>query len=460
MTKTDFEASIMPVTIEQYQQKLTSISHQVIDYGKKLGATDVEVGGTYTKGFNVNVHMGSVETVEHDAGKELSITVFIGQKRGSATINDFSEAAIKNSVQAAYDFAHYAAEDKFLSLPEREELVQPNTQKDCDLYHQWHISPAQAIELALACEDKLLSLDKKRIRKTDGANVSSHSSCSVIANSLGLSAGYLSSSHEIACMPIASQGEEMERDYEYSFSRNPETLWDIDRIAKGAAKKAIERLGARTLKTFKAPVLFIDHSAVSLVGCLPRAASGSSIYKKSSFLVGKLHQAILPDHINIIESPYIKSAIGSSPFDAEGVLTREKSLVHQGTLATYLLSTYSANQLKTKTTGNCGGVHNLILSSAQAQSVESIIQSMKKGVIVTSLMGQGINLVTGDYSQGITGFYVENGEIQFPLDEMTIAGNLNHMFKNIIAVGNEVDVRSNIQTGALLVDGMTIAGGF
>lgn len=444
-------------SIEQHEIKIKDITQQAIEYAKKLGATDVEVNGGYSKGFNINVHMGSVETVEYDSGKDLSITVFIGKKRGSASTNDFSESAIKNSVQAAYDFAHYAAEDKFLSLPEKSELVTAQTQKSCELYHPWDISPAQAIELALACEDKLLSIDNK-ITKTDGASVSTHNSCNVIANSQGLCASYLASSHEIACMPIANQGEEMERDYDYSASRDPSLLWDINKIATSAAKKAIERLGARTLKTFKAPVLFVDYPAVSLIGCLPGAASGSSIYKKSSFLLNKLNQQILPSHINIIESPHIKKAAGSSPFDAEGVLTREKYLIQDGCLATYLYSTYSANQLNTKTTGNCGGVHNLIVSSTQSQSLESIIKSMSKGVIVTSLMGQGVNLVTGDYSRGISGFYVENGEIQFPIHEMTVAGNLNQMFESIIAVGNEVDIRGNIQTGALLIDGMTIAG--
>lgn len=446
------------VSIEQHLENIKNISCRAMEYAKKLGATDVEVDGGYTKGFSANVHMGSVETVEYDSGKELSITVFIGKKRGSASTSDFSEIAIKNSVQAAYDFAHYAAEDKFLSLPERHELVIAQNQIDCELYHPWDISPAQAIDLALACEDKLLSLNKK-ITKTDGASVSTHNSCCVVANSRGLCAGYMASSHEIACMPIASDGDEMERDHEYSFSRDPKLLWDINKIASGAAKKTIARLGARTMKTFKAPVLFVDYPAASLIGSLPSAAKGSSIYKKSSFLLNKLGQKILPDHINILESPHIKKAAGSSPFDAEGVLTREKHLIKEGCLATYLYSTYSANQLNAKTTGNCGGVHNLIVSSSQAQPVESIIKSMSKGVIVTSLMGQGVNLVTGDYSRGISGFYVENGEIQFPIDEMTVAGNLNQMFQNIIAIGNEVDTRGNIQTGALLVDGMTIAGG-
>ena len=442
--------------IVQQQELITKISQQALDYAKKLGATNAEVSGGYSKGFSVNVHMGSVDTVEYDSGKELAITVFINQKRGSASTNDFSDKAIKSSVQAAYDFAKYAADDKFLCLPDKDQLVVDP--RDCELYSPWDLTASEAIDLALDCEQKVLSADK-RISNTDGASVASHNSCAVIANSKDFCVSYQTSMHEISCMPIATQNNDMQRDYDYSVARDPNNLWSIDRIAKSAVEKTLKKLNAKAISTFKAPVLFVDYPAASLIGCLPAAASGSSIYKKSTFLLNKLGEKILPDHINIIESPFIKKAIGSSPFDGEGVYTREKSLIKNGCLNTYLMSSYSAKQLNLKTTGNAGGVHNLLVSSTQSQAIENIIKSIPKGVIVTSLMGQGVNLVTGDYSRGFSGFYIENGEIQFPIHEMTIAGNLNQMFKNIIAVSDQVDTRGNIQTGAILVDGMTIAGG-
>lgn len=440
----------------QHQEKLRDLTAMAIDYAKSLGADAVEVAGAYAEGFTIQAHQGEVDTVEYDKTRSFAITVMIGRKRGSASTNEASESAIQSAVQAAYQFARYAEEDPFLSLPEPSELAFDVSAKET--YYPWDISVKEAIEWAINCEVMARTLDK-RIKNTDGASVSSHQDCFVLANSLGFMNGYCSSSHQISCSPIASMGEQMERDDDYTVAVNPEDLWTIETVAGSAVKKALARLGSRSIASAKVPVLFVDSAATSLIRQFISAISGGRIYRKSSFLVDHLGKPVFTPSMNIVEAPYLVKGMGNSPFDDEGVGMREKFFIRDGVLENYLLSTYSANQLNMKTTGNAGGVSNLLVTHTMTKPLNDLIRHMNKGVIITETMGDGLNLVTGDFSRGFCGFWVEHGEIQFPLHEMTVAGNLRDVFQRMVGMSDDVDLRSSVRTGALLVEALTIAGG-
>lgn len=434
---------------------LADIATQAIDLAKKKGATDVEVDGHFGQGMSVNILNQQVDSLEYDRGKEFSITVYLGKKRGSATTNDFSLNSIKRAVDAAYDFATYAAEDPYSGLPDRNELAFNPT--PLEQYFPWDIDAPKAIELAMACEAHALSLNKSFI-KSDGAGLSSHQTYELIANSEGFMQAYASTSHSMHCSLIAEKNGEMQSDSEFTCAMDPADLWTTNYIAEEANKKAIARLGARQIPTQSLPVLFVNNAAASFWKYLIGAAMGGNIYRRSSFLLEQLNQIILPEHISLIEKPFLHKGVGSSPFDDEGVYTREKHLINQGRLNTYLMSTYSGRQLGLPTTGNAGGVHNMVVESAQTKPLADLIIGMHKGLIVTDTLGQGVNLVNGDYSKGMTGFYVENGKIQFPVEEITIAGNLKEMYQQIVGLGVEQDHRYNIRTGAVLIENMSIAG--
>lgn len=437
-------------------QALKQIAEQSIDLAKKKGATAVEVDGHIGQGMSVNILNQQVDSLEYDRGKELSITVYLGKKRGSATTNDFSLDSIKRAVNAAYDFAEYAEEDPYSGLPDRKELA--FSPQPLELYFPWeNLTASEAVEKMQACEAYALSLNASLV-KSDGAGLSSHQTYELIANSEGFMQGYASTSHSMHCALIAEKNGEMQRESEYTCSMDPADLWNIQYIAEEANRKALARLGARQVPTQNLPVLFVDNAAASFWKYLIGASMGGNIYRRSSFLLDQLNQIILSEHISLVEKPFLSKGVGSSPFDDDGVYTREKYLIEQGRLNTYLMSTYSGRQLNLPTTGNAGGVHNMVIESARTQPLVDLIAGMEKGLIVTDTLGQGVNLVNGDYSKGMTGFYVEQGKIQFPVEEITIAGNLKQMYASIVGLGAEQDHRYNIRTGAVLIENMAVAG--
>ncbi|MES2204086.1 MAG: metalloprotease PmbA [Pseudomonadota bacterium] len=443
------------MTTQLNTEFLKEIAEQAIDFAQRKGADAVEVDVHAGQGMSVNILNQQIDSLEYDRGKEFSITVYLGKKRGSATTNDFSLDSIKRAVNAAYDFATYAAEDPYSGLPDREQLAF-NPQK-LEQYYPWDITAEKAIELAMACEAHALSINKPLI-KSDGAGLSTHQTYELLANSEGFMQGYFSSSHSMHCALIAEKNGEMQSESEYTCAMDPTDLWTTDYIAEEANKKAIARLGARQIPTQNLPILFVNQAAASFWKYLIGAAMGGNIYRRSSFLLDQLNQIILPEHISLIEKPFLHKGVGSSPFDDEGVYTREKNLIHHGRLMTYLMSTYSGRQLGIPTTGNAGGVHNIVVESAQVKPLADLIGGMHKGLIVTDTLGQGVSLVNGDYSKGMTGFYVENGQIQFPVEEITIAGNLKDMYQQIVGIGVEQDHRYNIRTGAVLIENMAVAG--
>ncbi|MBP9726562.1 MAG: metalloprotease PmbA [Gammaproteobacteria bacterium] len=440
-----------PMNVESLKQ----IAEQALDLAKKSGADAVEVEGHLGQGMSVNILNQQVDSLEYDRGKEFTITVYLGKKRGSASTNDFSLPSIKRAVAAARDFATYAAEDPYSGLPDRHELA--FSPPKLDLYFPWDITAPQAIELATACEARAISSNKSLV-KSDGAGLGSHQNMYLLANSEGFMQHYASSSYEMHCSVIAEKNGEMQSESEFTCAIDPADLSTTDFIAEEANKKAVARLGARQLPTQTLPVLFVNHAAVSFWKYLIAAAMGGNIYRRSSFLLDKLGQLILPEHISLLEKPFLVKGAGSAPFDDEGVYTREKTFIDCGVFNNYFLSTYSGRQLGLPTTGNAGGVNNMVIESRQTKPLADLIAGLDKGLIVTDTLGQGVNIVNGDYSKGVTGFYVEKGKIQFPVEEITIASNLKDMYQKIVGLGAEQDHRYNIRTGAVLIDSMAVAG--
>jgi PmbA protein len=436
-------------------ESLKKIAEQALDLAKKSGADAVEVEGHLGQGMSVNILNQQVDSLEYDRGKEFTITVYLGKKRGSASTNDFSLPSIKRAVAAARDFATYAAEDPYSGLPDRHELA--FSPRNLDLYFPWDITAPQAIEFLTACEARAISLNKQLV-KSDGAGLGSHQNLYLLANSEGFMQHYASSSYEMHCSVIAEKNGEMQSESEFTCAIDPADLSTTDFIAEEANKKAVARLGARQIPTQALSVLFVNHAAVSFWKYLIAAAMGGNIYRRSSFLLDKLSQLILPEHISLLEKPFLSKGVGSAPFDDEGVYTREKTFIDCGVFNTYFLSTYSGRQLGLPTTGNAGGVNNMVIESKQTKPLADLIAGLDKGLIVTDTLGQGVNIVNGDYSKGVTGFYVEKGKIQFPVEEITIASNLKDMYQKIVGLGTEQDHRYNIRTGAVLIDSMAVAG--
>ncbi|MFN3235007.1 MAG: metalloprotease PmbA [Gammaproteobacteria bacterium] len=440
--------------IVEEQDVLKELVQTVISKAQKKGAEHVEVGVSFDKGFSANVRLGELESVEYDREKNLALTVYQGKRRGSVGISEFSEKVIDDAIDKALSIASFVAEDPFAGLPEKSELA--FEYPDLDLYHRWDVSLEKVAELAKACEAEAMAYDK-RITNSEGAHIASHESANAFGNSLGFVGAYCTSWHELTCQLIAKKGDDMERDYDYACGRYPNIENEISKVAISTAKRTLQRLGARKLDTQDVPVLFVPERAAGLIGNFLSSIRGGAIYRKSSFMIDKVGEQCFPSFVTLSEKPHIKGALASAPFDDEGVRTRDKNIVENGVLQTYLLSTYSANQLKLKTTGNAGGVHNLVMSHQDASFVD-LLKQMDKGLVVTEMMGQGVNLVTGNYSRGASGFWVENGEIQYPVHEVTIAGNLKDMFANVVAVGNDVDPRLDIQIGSMLIEEMTVAG--
>jgi PmbA protein len=382
--------------------------------------------------------------------------VYFNQAKGSASSADLRPDAVREMVRKACAIARHTARDEFAGLADEADIAQEIP--DLSLYHPWDISPEQAIELARACEAAGLAVDK-RVNNSEGATVSTHRGVRVYGNSHGFLAGYPSTSHSVSCALLAQEADDMQRDYWYSTARSPAGLEALEYIGRRAGERAVARLGARQLSTRKAPVLFVAELARGLFGHMVSAVQGSSQYRKSSFLLEAAGTQVLPDHVQIQERPHLVGAIASAPFDAEGVATRDRDLVRDGVLQGYILGSYSARKLGLRTTGNAGGIHNLQVGSRhRAQGFDELIAAMDMGLIVTELMGQGVNGVTGDYSRGATGFWVEGGQIRYPVHEVTIAGNLRQMYQGVRAIGSDLDTRGAVLTGSVLLDEVTVAG--
>lgn len=434
---------------------LQDIATTILTLARKGGANACETHISEGSGQNVTARMGEVETIEYTRDKGLSVTVYIGQNRGNASSSDFSPKAIEETVAAALAIARYTAADSFAGLAEASLLA--TNFPDLDLYHPWSLPVEQAIELAKQCEAAALAIDK-RIINSEGASVSVSAAQFIYANSLGFIGGYPSTSHSIGCAVIAGDESGMQRDYWYSVARARDDLERIDAIGQKAGQRSLARLGARKISTCEASVLFDASIAPSLLGYFVQAISGASLYRKSSFLLDSIGKQVFPDNIQIDESPHLAKGLASHSFDDEGVATHARKIVENGIVQGYFLGSYAARKLGMHSTGNAGGNHNLILKNDAPLPFDALLRRMGKGLLVTELLGHGVNLVTGDYSQGAAGFWVEQGEICFPVEEITIAGNLQTMYRGIVAVGDEIIVHGSRQCGALLIDRMTIAG--
>lgn len=437
------------------QGELEAMAQDAIAQAKALGADQVEADVSFDTGLSVTVRLGETETLEYTRDRSLSLVVYFDQRKGSASTADFSPHSIRSSVRAACDIARYTSRDPCAGLADADRMA--TMLPELDLDHPWALDAAGAIALATECEDAARAVDS-RIENSEGGTLSTYQGLRVKANSHGFLGGYRSTHHSISCAVVGRQGDEMQRDYWSVAARSPEDLASPDEVGRIAGEHTVQRLGTRRLATCKVPVVFRAEVARSLFGNFVSAISGSSLYRKSSFLLDHLGKPVFPDFVRIHEQPLLKRGLGSAPYDAEGVATVARDIVTGGVLQGYALSSYSARKLGMETTGNAGGVRNLTIEPGE-KDLEGLLKDMNTGLLVTELIGFGVNIVTGDYSRGAAGFWVENGEICYPVDEFTIAGNLADMFSGIEAIGNDVDLRGNVRTGSVLVGQMTVAGG-
>jgi PmbA protein len=441
--------------------QLNQLVHDILAESRNQGAAFAEAAVSISSGLSATVRMGEVETIEHNRDKGLGVTVYFpdhnggeGLRKGSASTTDLSADAVRETVKAACDIARYTSSDACAGLAPAELMA--TDLPELDLYHPWEISPDQAIELATECERAALDSDK-RIHNSEGATVNSHEGYRAYGNSHGFLGAYPTTRHGLSCVVIAQEGKGMERDYWYDSKRDAADLQSALEIGRRAGERTVRRLNARRLGTRQCPVVYSAEVASSLLGHFTAAIRGGSLYRKSSFLLDSLGQQVFPDFVQIEEQPHLAKALGSAPFDGDGVANRRHHLVKDGAVQSYILDAYSACKLGMQTTGNAGGVHNLVIQPGE-QDLDGLLKKMGTGLLVTEMMGQGINMVTGDYSRGAAGFWVEGGEIQYPVHEITVAGNLKQMFQQLVAVGNDVDLRGNTRTGSILIENMAIAG--
>lgn len=436
-------------SFEQIQQ----MSEDVLKIAKRLGATSAEAEVSMSLGQNVSVRMSEVEHIEYNRDKGMSVTVYFGHRKGHASTSDLTVKALEDTVAAACNIAKYTAEDTYCGLADAE-LMAINP-PDLDLYHPWALSVDQAVAIARECEQAALNTDT-RISNSEGASVSTGSGFFAYSNSHGFTGGYYSSRHGVSCSVIAESGNSMQRDYWYSTARDPLDLQSPAEIGRIAGERTVRRLHTKKIKTCQAPVLFEAPLASGLISSLISAISGGNLYRKSSFLLDSLGKQIASPLLNIQELPHIKKGLASSPFDNEGVATVSRQLVENGVLQGYVLSSYSARKLGMKTTGNAGGNHNLVITPG-AHDFSGLLREMGTGLVVTELLGHGMNMVTGDYSRGAAGFWVENGVIVHPVEEITIASNMADMLKMIVGIGRDVVIQNSKQVGSILVERMTVA---
>ncbi len=445
------------------QDQLKEIAQDVLRFAREKGASDASVEISEGNGLAVTVRKGKIETIEQNKDKGIGVTVYLGEerhiRRGNASTSDFSRKSLQDTVEAAYNIARFTAEDDCAGLPEADTLEM--SPRDLQLCYPWLISTEEAVDIATRCEAAAFAVDK-RVTNSEGASVYAQQSHFVSANSRGFLGGYPYSRHTVSVAPIAGKGANMQRDDWYSSTRDPKKLARPEDIGRYAAERALARLNARKLDTRKCPVLFEAPLAAGLLGAFVQAVSGGALYRKSTFLLDSLGKPVFAPHIQIVEDPHIIGAVGSAPFDEEGVKTGRREVVTDGVVQGYFLSTYSARKLGMKTTGNAGGSHNLSLVSSLTQPGDNFKAMLKKldtGLLVTELMGQGVNYVTGDYSRGASGYWVEKGVIQYPVEEITIAGNMKDMFQQIVAIGADKLIRGTKETGSILIESMTVAGG-
>ncbi len=436
------------------QGELEDLVGRILDAARRQGASGAEAAVSYDTGLSATVRMGEVETVEFNRDRGLGVTVYFGHRKGSASTADWSAGALDETVAAACEIARHTGEDPCNGLAPADRLAREIP--DLDLYHPWGLSPGQAIAAAKACEDLARAQDE-RICNSEGATLNSHQGITAYGNSHGFLGAYPRSRHSLSCSVIARDDSGMERDYWYTVARAPEDLEEPESVGREAAIRAVRRLGARRLTTREAPVVFAAEIATGLMGHFVGAIHGGRLYRKASFLVDSLGQTLFPDWMYMEEQPHLPRGLGSAPFDNQGVATAPRVLVEAGALQGYVLDSYSACRLGMETTGNAGGIHNLVVRAGD-EDLAGLLARMDTGLLVTEVMGQGINYVTGDYSRGAAGFWVEGGEVQFPVHEITIAGNLREMYAGILGVGRDVDRRGAIQTGSILVGNLTIAG--
>jgi len=445
--------SLNPVRLTQ--EDLESIIERALEEARVRGASQAEAAVSQDTGLSVGVRLGEVETLEHQRDRSMGITVYFGQRKGSASTADFSLDAVRATVAKACSIARFTAEDACAGLADA--ALMTSAPMNLDLAHPWSVSADRAIEIAKACEAAALGFDA-RINNSEGASLATHQGLHVYGNTHGFVGGYPTTSHTLSCVVLAGTGEDMQRDYWYSSSRDWRELEQAEAIGRESARRTIARLGPRKLSTRRAPVLYVPELARGLIGHFVAAIRGSSQYRQSSFLLNSAGQQVFPAGFSIAERPHIRKAMGSAPFDDEGVETRDRELVADGILTGYILSSYSARKLGLETTGNAGGAHNLVVAPNFAGGMDALLSRMGTGLLVTELMGQGVNMVTGDYSRGAAGFWVENGRILYPVAEITIAGSLLEMLKGITAVGDDVDMRGGTRVGSILLREMTIAG--
>jgi len=441
-------------SITKQLEQVTDRVSKVLELAKHLGADGAEVAMSRTQGLSVGTRLGEVENVEFTSDGALGITVYQQGRKGSASTADLSENALQQTVQAAINIAKYTSVDDCSGLADKK-ILEMNP-KDLDLYHPKALTTEQAIDLAKICENEALAFDK-RITNSDGATLASFEGFKIYGNSHGQLVSYPSSRHSLSCVAIASEGEEMQRDYAYSVNRDFDMLDDAASIGRQASKEVLSRLNAQKLATAKVPVMFRADIANTIFGHLIAAISGGNLYRKSSFLMDALGTQIFPEFLTIEERPHLKKALASSAFDSEGVITQDRNIIAAGALDTYLLTSYSARKLGLTTTGHAGGIHNWLVSS-NGGDFEAMLNKLGTGLLVTELMGQGVNVLTGDYSRGAAGFWVEKGKIAYPVSEITISGKLQHIFKGLVAVGSDVDMRGSIRTGSVIIEEMQVAG--
>ena len=439
------------------RERLIVLAQQVLDDARQLGATACETDVSEGFGQSVTVRRQEVETIEYNRDKGIGVTVYLGQRRGHASTSDFSANAVRATVEAALSIARFTAEDPCAGLPDQGLLAtKAQAGVNLDLFYPWHLSVEDAIEMSQRCEQAAFDVSPL-ITNTEGASVSVQQAHFISANSLGFMGGYATSRHYLSCSAIAGEGDGMQRDDWYSGQRDPRDLATPEAIGDYAARRTLARLGARKLKTRQVQVLLEAPLATGLIGSFVHAASGGALYRKSSFLLNSLGKHIFPKFVRVAERPRLKKGLASSPFDDDGVVTRDREVIDGGVLQGYFLSTYSARKLGMDTTGNAGGSHNLLVESGPLDFA-GLLRQMGTGLLVTELLGHGINYVNGDYSRGAAGYWVEGGEIAYPVHEITVAGNLKNMFAGIVAIGNDTVVRGSKQVGSVLIDRMTVAG--
>ena len=433
---------------------LLALVELALEEARTLGATQAEAAISMDVGLSVSVRLGEVETIEYQRDRGLAVTVYLGTRKGSASTADLGDAALRETVAKACSIARFTAEDTCAGLADPDTLA--TDIPELDLAHPWDLTPERACEIALACEAAAMGVDP-RITNSEGAGVGSHRGVRAYGNTHGFLAAYPGTVHSLSCAVLGSSGEAMERDYWYTTARDWRELESAEAVGRISGERAVRRLGARQLGTMRVPVLFAPEVARGLVGHFVGAIRGGSQYRRASFLLDSAGQQVFPDWFSISERPHLKKALASAPFDHEGVTTRDRELVESGVLLGYVLGTYSARKLGLRTTGNAGGTHNLIVRG-RGRDFDGMLGLMDRGLLVTELMGQGVNGVTGDYSRGAAGFWVEAGRIAYPVHEITIAGNLRDMYRGIVDVGSDVDARGGIRTGSILVEQMTVAG--